>query len=120
MEWYAEGRVLANNRTDGHNDLAILLRFVYNNQIYSENFTKPFENGGMYGHVDLPRLKSGQNGGAFWSAFVPCPKNGTDFSDENYSACKLCSWLLLISLPAYLFSLNGTSRLELVTLCPFN
>ena len=24
-------------------------------------------------------------GGAFWSAFVPCPENITDFSDENYA-----------------------------------
>lgn len=39
----------------------------------------------MTAHVDLPRLKKGMNGGAFWSAFVPCPKNGSDFSDENYS-----------------------------------
>ncbi len=42
----------------------------------------------MYAHVDLPRLKKGKNGGAFWSAFVPCPANGTDFSDENYAECE--------------------------------
>lgn len=50
-------------------------------------------------HVDLPRLKEGRNGGAFWSAFVPCPKNGTDFSDENYADCKfktLSTYLSLI------------------------
>lgn len=41
------------------------------------------------GHVDLPRLKEGQNGGAFWSAYVPCPKDGMDWSDENYAECKL-------------------------------
>ena len=40
----------------------------------------------MYGHVDLPRLKKGKNGGAFWSAFVPCPEDGLDFTDENYAA----------------------------------
>lgn len=38
----------------------------------------------MPAHVDLGRLAEGQNGGAFWSAFTPCPKNGTDFSDANY------------------------------------
>lgn len=38
----------------------------------------------MYAHVDLPRLRKGNVGGAFWSAFVLCPKNGTDFSDANY------------------------------------
>ncbi|KAK3945116.1 membrane dipeptidase-domain-containing protein [Diplogelasinospora grovesii] len=70
---------------DGHNDLAILLRFLHKNHIYDETFTKPFEEGGMMMHVDLPRLRSGMNGGAFWSVFWPCPANGTDYSDENYS-----------------------------------
>ncbi|KAH6689525.1 membrane dipeptidase [Plectosphaerella plurivora] len=71
---------------DGHNDLPILIRFLYDNHVYAKNFTEPFEHGGMTGHVDLPRLHEGQNGGAFWSVFVPCPANGTDFSDENYAA----------------------------------
>lgn len=39
----------------------------------------------MPAHVDLPRLKDGKVGGAFWSAFVLCPSNGTDFSDANYA-----------------------------------
>jgi membrane dipeptidase len=65
-----------------------MLRFVYNNHIYDDEFKKLFEKGGMYGHVDLPRLKKGKNGGAFWSAYGPCPKNRTDFSDENYADCK--------------------------------
>ncbi|KAG7126920.1 Dipeptidase sirJ like protein [Verticillium longisporum] len=70
---------------DGHNDLPILVRFLYNNHIYDKNFTEPFENGGMYGQVDLPRLKEGLNGGAFWSVFTPCPADGSDFSDDNYA-----------------------------------
>ncbi|KAI9046467.1 hypothetical protein LZ554_009216 [Drepanopeziza brunnea f. sp. 'monogermtubi'] len=70
---------------DGHNDLAILIRFLHKNKIYDSNFTTPFDEGGMYGHVDLPRLKQGKNGGAFWSAYAPCPENGTDFSHENYA-----------------------------------
>ncbi|MCJ1401688.1 hypothetical protein MMC11_004905 [Xylographa trunciseda] len=70
---------------DGHNDLAIMVRYLYNNQIYSKNFTEPFEKGGLKFHVDLPRLKAGKSGGAFWSAFVGCPKNGSDFSDTNYA-----------------------------------
>ncbi|KAE8442633.1 hypothetical protein EG329_002990 [Mollisiaceae sp. DMI_Dod_QoI] len=70
---------------DGHNDLAILIRFRFNNQLYDEEFKKPFEEGGMPMHVDLPRLRQGMNGGAFWSAFVPCPKDGLDFSDANYA-----------------------------------
>ena len=69
---------------DGHIDLAILIRFLYQNNIYDRNFTEKFERGGMYGHVDLPRLKDGKVGGAFWSAFVECPRNNTDFSDANY------------------------------------
>lgn len=81
----------ANVATDGHNDLPILIRFLYDNHVYGKNFTEPFEHGGMTGHVDLPRLREGQNGGAFWSVFVPCPANGTDFSDENYAASQYCS-----------------------------
>lgn len=69
---------------DGHNDLAILIRFLNNNHIYDGNFTKKFEQGGMPAQVDLPRLKQGKVGGAFWAAFVPCPKNGSDYSTENY------------------------------------
>ncbi|KAK0728195.1 membrane dipeptidase [Lasiosphaeria miniovina] len=71
---------------DGHNDLAILIRFGYNNHIYDEKFAGPFEQGGFPSHVDLPRLRAGMNGGAFWSVFWPCPENGTDFSDENYAS----------------------------------
>jgi membrane dipeptidase len=56
-------------------------------------------------HVDLPRLKEGMNGGAFWSAFVPCPSNGSDFSDKNYADGECFSSLsvgLLASNPFYL------------------
>jgi membrane dipeptidase len=36
-------------------------------------------------NVDLPRLRAGKVGGAFWSAFVPCPKNASyDFRDSTY------------------------------------
>jgi hypothetical protein len=73
---------------DGHNDLAIYVRSLFDNHIYEKNFTVPFEQGGLVGHVDLPRLKKGKNGGAFWSAFVPCPADGLDFSKENYAKCK--------------------------------
>ena len=47
----------------------------------------------MYAQVDLPRLKDGKQGGAFWSAFTLCPKNGTDFSDANYVEGKLAPYL---------------------------
>jgi membrane dipeptidase len=70
---------------DGHNDLLILLRYLYGNQIYSSNFTQPFEEGGLRGQFDLARAEAGQLGGSFWSAWVPCPADGLDFSDENYA-----------------------------------
>ena len=70
---------------DGHNDLLITLRVAYHNKINNPNFTKPFEEGGLTGHLDIPRLKQGQQGGAFWSTFVPCPADGFDFSDRNYA-----------------------------------
>ena len=59
----------------------------YKNHIYGDDFQEKFENGGFPQHVDLPRLDQGMQGGAFWSAFMPCPPgNGTDFSDERYSS----------------------------------
>lgn len=62
-----------------------MIRYLYKNHLYDRNFTEPFEKGGLRFHVDLPRLKKGKIGGVFWSAYVGCPKNGTDFSDENYA-----------------------------------
>lgn len=76
-------------KLDGHVDLPVALRFLYGNRLYEDNFTQPFEHGGLFGHVDLQRLRQGQAGGAFWSVFAPCPDNLTDFSDENYAACML-------------------------------
>jgi membrane dipeptidase len=81
----AEVILAENPLIDGHNDLLILVRALYDNKINGENFTKAFEKGGLAGHVDVPRLKQGQQGGAFWSAFVPCPANGLDFSDAAYA-----------------------------------
>jgi len=70
-----------------------LIRFLYNNHIYNDDFSKPFTEGGMAGQVDLPRLKQGKVGGAFWSAFVPCPTNGTDFLDSAYTPSKIILFL---------------------------
>lgn len=79
-------KVLAENPLiDGHNDLLILIRALYGDHIYNESFTTPFEKGGMVGHFDIPRADEGQMGGTFWSAWVPCPADGFDFSDENYA-----------------------------------
>jgi membrane dipeptidase len=53
----------------------MLLRFLRNNSIYSDfEFDKE-----LAGDTDLPRLRKGQVGGQFWSVFVPCPKNESDF-----------------------------------------
>lgn len=74
---------------DGHNDLLIFIRAKYQNHIYNNSdsdFAKKFENGGLDMHVDIPRLEKGLQGGAFWSAFWPCPLgDGTNFSDSRYS-----------------------------------
>ncbi|KAI9781434.1 MAG: hypothetical protein M1839_006028 [Geoglossum umbratile] len=70
---------------DGHIDLALALHHLYGNHIYQKNFTGPFEGGGLYGHVDLPRLRRGKVGGAFWSAYVACPKGRDDLSDDSYA-----------------------------------
>ena len=79
-------RILSENPLlDGHNDFAMMIRHLYNNNIYDTKFTQAFTKGGMEYHVDLPRLKAGKVGGAFWSAYVGCPANGTDFSDSNYA-----------------------------------
>ena len=73
---------------DGHNDLLILIRGYFQNHINDEGFTTKFENGGMPGHVDLPRIREGMYTGAFWSAFMPCPANGSNFEDSNYHSSK--------------------------------
>ncbi|KAF1996036.1 hypothetical protein P154DRAFT_548181 [Amniculicola lignicola CBS 123094] len=71
---------------DGHNDFLVFILTQYKNRIYDTQFKEKFENGGLAQHVDIPRLEQGKQGGAFWSAFLPCPPgNGTDFSDEKYS-----------------------------------
>ncbi|EXJ61020.1 membrane dipeptidase [Cladophialophora yegresii CBS 114405] len=70
---------------DGHNDLAERVRFHFHNHIYSSDFRSKFENGGMPEHFDLPRMITGRQGGFFWSCWVDCPKDGLDFSNENYA-----------------------------------
>lgn len=70
---------------DGHNDMLILIRTKYDNHINSGNFSRDLIEGGMPGQFDIPRAKAGQMGGAFWSAWVPCPADGFDFSDKNYA-----------------------------------
>jgi Membrane dipeptidase (Peptidase family M19) len=70
---------------DGHNDLLMLIRYLYKNHINDETFKRKFEKDGMPGHTDLPRLEKGKMGGAFWSAYVACPADGMNFDDDNYA-----------------------------------
>lgn len=65
--------------------MPFLIRMYYANHINNESFQAPFETGGMPGQVDLPRLREGHNGGAFWSVYWSCPTNMTDFSDDIYA-----------------------------------
>ncbi|KAK8256377.1 membrane dipeptidase-domain-containing protein [Phyllosticta capitalensis] len=84
---YRAQKILRENPliADGHNDLFIVLRALYGNHVYGDSFKDKFENGGLEQHTDIPRLEAGLSGGAFWSAFEPCPANGSDFSDANYA-----------------------------------
>ncbi|KAE9974198.1 hypothetical protein BLS_005170 [Venturia inaequalis] len=70
---------------DGHNDLLIMLRERYRNSIYNSDFAEKFEKGGLAGHVDIPRMEKGHYGGAFWSAFLPCQQNLSDYSNASYA-----------------------------------
>jgi len=77
-------RVLARTPLiDGHVDMPMLIRGVYENRIDNEEWRKAFENGTLAGHADIKRLRDGMSGGAFWSVWAPCPRNGSDFSDGN-------------------------------------
>jgi membrane dipeptidase len=81
----AEKVLRENPMFDGHNDLLILIRGIWDNHIYNDNFTRPMEEGGMLGQFDFPRADAGLLGGTFWSAWVPCPADGLDFSDAAYA-----------------------------------
>ncbi|KAF3929097.1 hypothetical protein ABW20_dc0107009 [Dactylellina cionopaga] len=73
---------------DSHIDLPVITRAVFQNHIYADNFSAPFKDGGIYGHIDIPRLKTGKIGGVFWSVFTRCPETSLDpdekFGDEVY------------------------------------
>jgi hypothetical protein len=59
----AEKILKAHPLIDGHEDFLISLRARYNNHLYSTNFTKLFEKGGLQGQLDVPRIKEGHYGG---------------------------------------------------------
>jgi membrane dipeptidase len=71
----------------------IFIRAKFQNHIYNQDgkdFADKFENGGLAQHVDIPRLEKGMQGGAFWSAFWPCPLgDSTNFDDDRYHDSEL-------------------------------
>ncbi|PGH32360.1 membrane dipeptidase [[Emmonsia] crescens] len=66
---------------DGHNDFPYFIRALYKNDIYQKNISDGME---LPGQVDFPRLRKGGLRGQFWSAFIQCPKDSNNFSDETY------------------------------------
>lgn len=62
----------------------LITRKLYEDRIYTSNFSSKFENGGLEYHTDIPRLKKGLSSGAFWVAWVTCPAWDADFSDATY------------------------------------
>ncbi|OJD23252.1 hypothetical protein ACJ73_05395 [Blastomyces percursus] len=72
---------VGNHTTDGHNDFPYFIRALYNNDIYHKNFSNGME---LPGQVDFPRLRKGGLRGQFWSAYMQCPRNSHNFSDETH------------------------------------
>ncbi|KAH8079421.1 membrane dipeptidase-domain-containing protein [Cristinia sonorae] len=67
---------------DGHIDLPILVRDLYRNNASAFDLEKEIP-----GHVDIPRLRKGQVGGFFWSAYVSCPNpdiEGKDYLNSTW------------------------------------
>merc|ERR1719187_1758142 len=71
-------RVLADYPViDGHNDFPMGIRSLLKNDLEKLNFDHDLtveEPWASYwaNHVDLPRMRKGQMGGQFWSAFISC------------------------------------------------
>ncbi|XP_064129943.1 dipeptidase 2 isoform X2 [Loxodonta africana] len=58
---------------DGHNDLPLILRKLYQNRLQDVNL-RNFS----HGQTSLDRLRDGLVGAQFWSAYVPCQTQGRD------------------------------------------
>ena len=77
---------------DGHIDVPVVSRYLYDNKVEKIPFDQPaFENGSYptYGHVDIPRLRAGRSGGFFWSAYVACPDPSTVGQDFEHAASQI-------------------------------
>jgi hypothetical protein len=66
---------------DGHNDLPMMLRDRWHNQIYDkEKFD--FRNG-LSTETDLLKLQRGKLGGQFWSVYVQCKPENTNWNEDE-------------------------------------
>lgn len=68
---------------DGHNDLAWNVRKFLHNKIGDFNLSAGLEGlepwaRSRWSHTDIPRLRLGQVGAQFWSAYVPCGARDRD------------------------------------------
>lgn len=67
---------------DGHNDLPWNLRKFVHNKLVNLNLSaidqeEPWSTS-RWSHTDIPRLRVGQIGAQFWSAYVPCKAQHLD------------------------------------------
>ncbi|KAK4058046.1 hypothetical protein OIO90_000785 [Microbotryomycetes sp. JL221] len=72
---------------DGHVDLPILAREMYQNQPDRVKL----ENSHFSGHVTIPALRKGKVGGFFWSVYVPCPEDA-DYPPDNVGNFSTSTW----------------------------
>ncbi|XP_063601038.1 dipeptidase 1-like isoform X2 [Penaeus indicus] len=74
---------------DGHNDLAVNIREALRNRLedfpFEKNLTEMEPWASMeFSQTDLPRLRAGQVGGQFWSAWVPCDSQYKDAVTQTF------------------------------------
>merc|ERR1719234_1994422 len=68
---------------DGHNDFPMAIRDLFHNDIDAVNFDHDLTqeapwNDFYMNHCDLPRMREGQMGGQFWSAYISCEAQFSD------------------------------------------
>lgn len=66
---------------DGHNDLPMQLRHHFQNQIYDKD-RFDFRNEQDL-ETDLLKLHRGKIGGQFWSVFVECKPENTNWNEDD-------------------------------------
>lgn len=66
---------------DTHIDLPELARWMFQNKINGDAFS--LDRAGFPGHVDIPRMREGRMGGAFWSVYTNCPADYNDTSGQG-------------------------------------